>query len=74
MDRNTQDGTANNGQRTTKLHRVVQSAKLTQEEIETRFQSTLSDWSEGEKASFVSAVHASHGWNYHNAMAAMAIQ
>lgn len=53
---------------------VVRTKPITETEVRHRFAPTLSDWSEREQAVFAKAVAASHGWNYHNAMAVMAIQ
>lgn len=53
---------------------IVPVNPMTETEVRRRFAPTLSDWTEREKAMFAKAVAASHGWNYHNAMAAMAIQ
>ena len=53
---------------------VVRTKPITETEVRCRFAPTLSDWTEREQAVFAKAVAASHGWNYHNAMAVMAIQ
>jgi len=56
------------------MAKVIQVEPVTETEVRNRFAPTLSDWTEQEQAFFTRAVVASHGWNYHNAMAAMAIQ
>lgn len=53
---------------------VIQVRPLSETEVRQRFAPTLSDWTEQEQTAFTQAVVASHGWNYHNAMAVMAIQ
>lgn len=53
---------------------VVSINPMTEADVRQRFAPTLSDWTEREQTAFTRAVVASHGWNYHNAMAVMAIQ
>jgi len=47
---------------------------ITDEEIIARYGRTFGDWTPSEQNTFTEAVTASHGWTYHNAMAAHAIQ
>ena len=56
------------------IRRVIRQKEITIEDVKTSYSATLGDWSLREQDTFVFAVVASHGWNYHNAMAAMAIQ
>lgn len=75
MDQAARTGQANSGQRTPKLHRVVlRTENLTQEQIIARYGRTFGDWTLSEQNTFTEAVTTSHGWTYHNAMAAHAIQ